>query len=391
MYIFVALFVVLIASAVYFSTTAESVFVHDISPLIIESRRVFDMVVAVEWQFNFLRRRFDQLTFSNSFEHFVSAQESYQILRHHVASFDSSFVSHPALIKAIDSINAQLDLIEDRLMEFIQRVQIISKLATYHLPEYKLSTLVNITWNIDQLPLNERNTWNLPHGYSLSNSEIDLSKEIEYLNNVSRAVLTSKYFHSVTRDVVDSFAEIRRSTTITLLNVIQPFDTKLVHNLEDTVYLVVGLLVSTVLCCFFILISGLKQKLKASHVTQKISFPVMVNYTKQYVVSLSILFIVLSMFYFGSLIGFTQLRPLPRLIQDYGTRSALITRSTNDVVSALVDSDQRAHYLNNAKISLHSLTRLHHALVVNHIDNDFKQTELLLTVNLSRTLKLSTL
>ncbi|KAL0244340.1 hypothetical protein GEMRC1_008424 [Eukaryota sp. GEM-RC1] len=103
----------------------------------------------------------------------------------------------------------------------------------------------------------------------------------------------------------------------------------------------------------------------------------MVNYTKQYVVSLSVLFIILSMFYFGSLIGFTQLRPLPRLIQDYGTRSALITRSTNDVVSALIDSEQQVHYLNNAKISLHSLTRLHHALVVNHIDKDFKQTELL--------------
>ncbi|KAL0244759.1 hypothetical protein GEMRC1_008841 [Eukaryota sp. GEM-RC1] len=335
------------------------------------------MVVAVEWQFNFLRRRFDQLTFSNTFEHFVSAQESYQNLRQHVESFDSSFVSHPALIQAIDSINHQLDLIEDSLMEYIQRVQIISKWATYHLPEYELSTLVNITWDIDQLPLNERNTWVLPHGYSLSNSETDLSKDVEYLKNASRAILTSKYFYSLTRDVVESFAEIRRSTTITLLNVVDPFDTKLVNNLEITVYLIVGLLVSTVLCCFFIVLSGLKQKLKASHVKQKISFPVMVNYTKQYVVSLSILFIVLSMFYFGSLIGFTQLRSLPRLIQDYGTRSALITRSTNDVVSALIDSEQQVHYLNNAKISLHSLTRLHHALVVNHIDDDFKQTELL--------------
>ncbi|KAL0244208.1 hypothetical protein GEMRC1_008293 [Eukaryota sp. GEM-RC1] len=214
LYIFVALFVVLIASAVYFSTTAESVFVHDISPLIIESRRVFDMVVAVEWQFNFLRRRFDQLTVSNTFEHFVSAQESYQTLRQHVASFDSSFVSHPALIQAIDSINHQLDLIDGRLMEYIQRVQIIATLATYHLPEYESSTLVNISWDIDQLPLNERNTWVLPHGYSLSNSETDLSKEVEYSKNTSRAILTSKYFQSLTRDVVDSLAEIRKLSII---------------------------------------------------------------------------------------------------------------------------------------------------------------------------------
>ncbi|KAL0237811.1 hypothetical protein GEMRC1_012285 [Eukaryota sp. GEM-RC1] len=259
----------------------------------------------------------------------------------------------------------------------MRRVLVISKLATYHLPEYQLSTLVNTTWDIDQLPLSERNTWKLPHGYSLSNSETDLAKDVEYLKNASRAIVTSKYFYSLTRDLVESFAELRRSTTYTLIYIVDDFDSQFTFNLELSVYLIIALLISSILFCFFILLSGLKERPKASHVKQKISFPAMVTYTKQYIISLSVLFILLSMFYFGSLVGFTQLRPLPRLIQDYGERTALITRTTNDIVSAYVEPEQQRYFLNNAQISLRNLLRLHHSLVVNHVDGDSEQTKLL--------------
>ncbi|KAL0245286.1 hypothetical protein GEMRC1_009365 [Eukaryota sp. GEM-RC1] len=376
-FIFLIVFVVIISTAVYFSITAESIFTRDISTLIVESRRVFARVVNVEWEFNF-RRRFDQLAFSNNFEHFELGEISYQTLLEHVDSLSSTdFVSHPALDNAIESINRQLNLIEDRLMDYIERVQIMSKLATFYLPEYQLSSLVNITWDIDQLPLSERHTWNLPHGYSLTNSETDLTNSDEYLKNVSRAILTSKYFYTLSRDLVESFAEIRRSTTNTLIDIVDPFDAKFVFNLEIAAYLVVALLVATVLCCFFIILSGRKERPKASHVKQKISFPAMNNYTKQYVLSLAILFVILSLFYIGSLIGFTQLRPLPRLIQDYGTRTALVTRIANDVISAFIQPEQQIYYLNNAQIRIRDLLHLHHSLVVNHVDADFHQTKLL--------------
>ncbi|KAL0237804.1 hypothetical protein GEMRC1_012278 [Eukaryota sp. GEM-RC1] len=271
----------------------------------------------------------------------------------------------------------ELDLLDDRLSDYVQRALIIAKLSTYHLPEYQLSTLVNITWDIDQLPLSERNTWKLPHGYSLSNSETDLAKDVEYLKNVSRAILTSKYYYSLTRDLLDSFTKLRRMTAEMKRDVVGEYDTSFVFDMALSLYLIIGLLVSVVLFCFFILLSGLKERPKASHVKQKISFPAMVTYTKQYIVSLSVLFILLSMFYFGSFVGCTQLRPLPRLIQDYGERTALITRTTNDIVSAFVEPEQQLYFLNNAQISFRNLLRLHHSLVVNHVDGDSEQTKLL--------------
>ncbi|KAL0238466.1 hypothetical protein GEMRC1_012939 [Eukaryota sp. GEM-RC1] len=368
----------IIASAVYFSVSAESVFVDDISPLVVESRAVFGRVVDIEWNFNSIRRRMDLLLFADNFDHFAVGEQSFNNLIGFVELFQSGdLTSHPALDEAVDSISQQLDLIDDQLMDYMRRVLVISKLATYHLPEYQLSTLVNITWDIDQLPLNERNTWNLPHGYCLSNSEADLENDVEYLKNVSRAIMTSKYFYSLTRDLVESFADIRRSTTYTLMETVDEFNDQFTFNMDVAVYFVIALLITLVVFCFFIILSGLKEKPKASHIKQKISFPAMVNYTKQYILSLSVLFTLLSMFYLGSLIGFTQLRPLPRLIQDYGQRSALITRTTNDVVSAFIEPEQQLYYFNNAQVSYSSLLRLHHSLVVNHVDGDSEQTKLL--------------
>ncbi|KAL0238537.1 hypothetical protein GEMRC1_013010 [Eukaryota sp. GEM-RC1] len=391
-YVFAVLFIVNITTAVYFSISAESVFTDDTSPLVLQSRAIFASVVDLEWQFNFVRRRIDLLTFDDVFVHFALAQNAYQILLQHIVSLRSGeLVSHPAFDDVIDSISHQLDLMDESVSDYVDRVRIISKLATYHLPEYQLSTLVNITWDIDHLPLSERNTWNLPHGYSVSNSETDLENDVEYLKNVSRAILTSKYFYSLTRDLVESFADIRRSTTYTLIETVDEFNDQFTFELQITVYLVIALLISSVIFCFYIIFSGLKEREKAPHIKQKISFPAMVNYSKQYILSLSVLFILLSMFYLGSLIGFTQLRPLPRLIQDYGQRSALITRTTNDIVSAFIEPEQQLYYLNNAQVSYSSLLRLHHSLVVNHVDGDSEQTKLLLIVNLMIILDLSTI
>ncbi|KAL0238362.1 hypothetical protein GEMRC1_012835 [Eukaryota sp. GEM-RC1] len=378
LYIYVSLFAIIIFSVLYFSISAQSVFTDDISPLVFESRRLFGRVVDIEWHFNSIRRRTELLVFSGKFEHFSMGERLYNNLIGLIASFSSGeLTSHPALNEVVDSISLHLDLIDDKLKDYIWRILVASKLATYQLPQYQSSNLVNITWDIDQLPLSERYTWKLPHGYSLSTSETDLVKGDEYLKNASRAILTSNYFNSLTRDLVESFADIRRTTTSTLKDTVDEFNNQYSFELELSAYLLIALLISVVIFCCLVVLYGLKKTKKAAHVEQKVSFPAMVVYTKQYIVTLSVLFILLSMFYIGSLIGFTQLRPLPRLIQDYGQRSALITRTTNDIVSAFVEPEQQVYYLNNAQISYTNLLQLHHSLVVNHVDGDSEQTNLL--------------
>ncbi|KAL0249369.1 hypothetical protein GEMRC1_004601 [Eukaryota sp. GEM-RC1] len=368
----------LVTISLVVNTEASDILFTELEDLFRNSLDVYLRAVDAEWNFNSVRRRAHLLPFLGDFDHYLIGNSSYHVLLDLFDWFHTAALNESLLSSVFNEMSDFASGIQPQLDEFVKRFTIAGKLVASLSTVDPIYDFDNVTWNFQDLLLSEEDFWRLPCGdLSLTNDSFDLQRSDEDKLELALCLVSSRHFRSISTGIASQLQKFRQDVATSLLGV----SATSLSSFHSSMYLLFNILMALIVLvfffCLFFIVFGLPERQKETHVQQVISFALVNYFTRQYILSLLALFLILSAFYLGSLFAFSHLRPFPELMMKYGQRSSLPGEITALLANSFVEDSRSEEILDIAFEKNIKLLRLHHSLVVNFIDDDKRQSELL--------------
>ncbi|KAL0239856.1 hypothetical protein GEMRC1_009964 [Eukaryota sp. GEM-RC1] len=304
-------------------------------------------------------------------------------LQENLELFSHSQICDDAVLGELCSkILSQSDAISARFPAIMERILISARL--------KLSSLEIGTHNLSHITWTEQSTsgatWSLPNDLRLSNTDFDLDLDSESKSLLSMAILSSRSYEQMTADVANLFGNLREFTVASLQSLLRDH----VNQIRQYSLLVLILIVVVISLSLFLgfyigiykdfvayLLSGNQNNHGKNIIKQKVNVATVRRFSKHCVYALSVLFVILVLFFSFSVYSFLSLSRYPKYFSDIGRRSALVPMITSQLSRGCADpfSMETAFYYASNYAS--DLMKRHHELVPGLIHTGLQQTSLL--------------
>ncbi|KAL0228059.1 hypothetical protein RCL1_004202 [Eukaryota sp. TZLM3-RCL] len=254
----------------------------------------------------------------------------------------------------------------------------LAALGLTHLPEF---SELDVTWDIPSLSFREQSKWVLPNNLQLTNEADDLALSSEELHELAMAVVSSRDFADFTDKIVDEFNELRSWTMTEIGDILADLVSKERDQIFYSNIAVIVLILFLVIMTIIFYLASIPKKIKHTHIKQRVPIPEIQTYTKQYIVSLTILFLVLLFFFFVSFITISKVEDFPQLLSMAGERTALVSSITADILQHYSIASNYDRFLHFAYQKSDQLILLNRILTNEQLKTSSQQSMLLFHSN----------
>ncbi|KAL0213388.1 hypothetical protein RCL1_007014 [Eukaryota sp. TZLM3-RCL] len=260
------------------------------------------------------------------------------------------------LVVLANSLEEQL-----KLPELAHNISIKLKLNTLNQSN---SHYNDITWDSQSFSTEEINYFNsLPDGLSLTSSNHDLNLPLSHQESLSMAVVSSRAYEQSVDRVVSTYHLIR-STVISSVSLLI---TTTLESMTSSIQMNINVVLIVAFCftlfTVVFVVSGSPKAAEFSHIKQKITISTTKKFTRQYIMALGIIFILLSLFFILSVIAFVSSRENPHNLSLISRRAALVVESLSFLSQFKSRPEVSRLSLTRASESIEKLLKIHHLLM----------------------------
>ncbi|KAL0217350.1 hypothetical protein RCL1_007931 [Eukaryota sp. TZLM3-RCL] len=365
LFLFFVLFL-LLALVVYLAVSNISTERH-LNNEFATSLEIYDPVISSEYSFNTLRRYIQILQVSGSKFHTSSLSSRLSDVNSGFELLKNSSLCEGTVFTSVCLIIQQhMSRLENIYDKYLNWGLIATKLGlTARNGEiFDSIDLSNISWDMSD-PIFALEAVTLVRPYMLTNTLNDLQLDSESMLNLSMAITSSREFDRMSNTIANMITEMRDDVHTEIYSIFNSRVSAILdnHDLLNILGPIAVFLVLLLSVLFFA--SSSPKRIESAHIKQRIQVPLVLKFTRHYIISLVVLLFALSSFLFLTFYSTSSLNEYPTFIAGLSRRGALINEISSDILYASVNNFEADLYKREALRKSHELRDLHNDIIYN--------------------------
>ncbi|KAL0220749.1 hypothetical protein RCL1_000603 [Eukaryota sp. TZLM3-RCL] len=344
---------------------------------------IMNYVIDSEWFFLSIKRRAQIFAYEWEIAHFGpmldhAAQSTSMLTK---ISSKSLCDGAKEMQHVCDKLSPLADTVLSLIHPFTNVASMSAKLKYSTLSSNVDTRLENIEWNISEITVAQRPMFDLPGGLSLTTTNHDMSLSLLERHELAMGLVSTRFFEQTSDTILARFGDMRNLVLDAFAVSFESFFDLISSYNSLVIYLVSAWLVVFSIVVVIVYVSGSPEKVEYSHIKQRIREASIEKYTRQYVVALSGLAIVLLFFVGFSIYAFSSFVSYPQVLTLAGKRAALASGIVSDVVQYSSRPEEAKLVVNRVSEGIEELLRTHNLLVLYQISANEEQESLLFSSN----------
>ncbi|KAL0221329.1 hypothetical protein RCL1_001183 [Eukaryota sp. TZLM3-RCL] len=365
--IFLLLIVLFMLLAVVIYTATLNVYaVENLNENFETSLNIYDPVISCEYAFNTLRRYFQIIQISGSkFHTNILVSRLHQVNSAFDLLKNSSLCESTEFAFVCVLVQKHMEQIEKIYDKYLEWAFIAAKLGlTARNGEiFDSIDLSFVYWDMSD-PVFASEALTLVRPYSLTNTTNDLQLASESMLNLSLAITSSREFDRIAIDIANMIT-VMRDDVYNSINSIFNAQINFILDNHDFLNFVGSIVLIIVVVLSALFFSSSKPiKIQSAHIKQRIEVPLVVKFTRHYILSLVVLLLSLSSFLVLAFYSTSSLHEYPLFIAGLSRRGALVNEIASDLLYT-VNNFEADLFKNEALRKSHQLRDLHNTIVYN--------------------------